>query len=235
MNPAADQLALELARWSWYARDALAGAELAHDACAERVRRLGGRTDTAVLVAQRLRRRGDDEGQRLAGALAALVGSRRRSRERSEALSASLARVEASVAHWTAQLRSAEHGGDAQSARCQACRRALHELGEVRRAMLGVCEDHARIEATIDDADRAMSDAAAALQEARTATIDAADPSASLPVVAGQLLSQARGHLDVARMVHDEAQRLAAGARHRVSEHAGRGAGSVAAVDGEHG
>ena len=218
MSAPTEQLALDLARWSWYARDALAAADHAHARRAEAVRQLEARTNAALLAAQQVHARIDDVGQQLAATFAAVVGAGRRARERADSLAASFARADASVAHWTAQLASAELTDDAVTAWRDACLRAVTEAGDARRALADACAQHAEVEAVVRQAQQAVTSAATVLQQARVVASDDSGSSASLSLVACRLLSDALGHLDVARLVHDETQQLAAAARRSSTE-----------------
>ena len=218
MSAPTEQLALDLARWSWYARDALAAADDAHARRAEAVRQLEARTNAALLAAQQVHARIDDVGQQLAATFAAVVGAGRRARERTDSLAASFARADSSAAHWTTQLASAELGGDAVAAWRDACRRAGTEVGDARGALAGARAQHAEVEAVVRQAQEAVTSAATVLQEARVLASDDSGASASLSLVACRMLSDALGHLDVARLVHDETQQCASVTRRALSE-----------------
>lgn len=218
MSAPTDQLALDLARWSWYARDALAAADHGHAQRAEQVRQLEARTNASLLAAQQAHARIDDVGQQLAASFAAVIGAGRRARERRDSIAASLARADASVEHWAAQHAAAELAGDGVTAWRDACVRAVAEAGEARGALADASAQQAEVEAVVLRAQEAVTSAAAALQQARVVASDDSGSSASLALVACRLLSDALGHLDVARVVHDETQQLAAAARRALAE-----------------
>ena len=218
MSAPTDQLALDLARWSWYARDALAAADHGHARRTEEVRQLEARTNAALLAAQQAHARIDDVGQQLAATFAAVVSAGRRARERRDSLVASLARADASVEHWTTQRAAAELARDAATAWRDACARAVTEAGDARGALADASARHADVEVAVRQAQEAVTSAATVLQQARAVASDDSGSSASLALVACRLLSDALGHLDVARLVHDETQQLASAARRALAE-----------------